>query len=225
MKRLLFATVVGLFALVVASAASAGSVTTFGTLAGATFGGSGIPNDNVAITTITVGSDVLTLGLTATGRYDNPQLGDNNAGTFYAKPGVVGGLATWNFDFYADIKGAGSYTFKLLYDFDPAAGTLEASLGVITFPGTGSTFVAQDSWNLAMPFLGHTVSGLTAPLGSFNPNANGEYTFLLQAYDSTGTTLLGQSAILVNVPDGGATLTLLGCALVGLGALRRKFRG
>lgn len=27
------------------------------------------------------------------------------------------------------------------------------------------------------------------------------------------------------VPDGGATLTLLGCALVGLGALRRKFRG
>ena len=28
----------------------------------------------------------------------------------------------------------------------------------------------------------------------------------------------------VTVPDGGMTLTLLGCALVGLGALRRKFR-
>ncbi len=26
-----------------------------------------------------------------------------------------------------------------------------------------------------------------------------------------------------SVPDGGATLALLGCALVGLGALRRKF--
>jgi hypothetical protein len=29
--------------------------------------------------------------------------------------------------------------------------------------------------------------------------------------------------LLVMVPDGGATLTLLGCALLGLGALRRKF--
>jgi hypothetical protein len=28
-----------------------------------------------------------------------------------------------------------------------------------------------------------------------------------------------------SVPDGGATLMLLGSALVGLGALRRKFRG
>jgi hypothetical protein len=41
------------------------------------------------------------------------------------------------------------------------------------------------------------------------------------AYPASGST--GQD--LLTLPDGGATLTLLGCALLGLGALRRKLRG
>ena len=60
----------------------------FGTLSGATFGGSGIPNNAVAISTYTDDSgNVVTLGLTATPRYSAPAVGNDNAGTFYAMPG------------------------------------------------------------------------------------------------------------------------------------------
>ena len=38
-------------------------------------------------------------------------------------------------------------------------------------------------------------------------------------------TLLGRDPGTFQVPDGGATLSLLGCALLGLGALRRRFNG
>jgi hypothetical protein len=42
--------------------------------------------------------------------------------------------------------------------------------------------------------------------------------------NTSGTTFTVTEIELNTVPDGGATLALLGCALVGLGALRRKFR-
>ena len=49
----------------------------------------------------------------------------------------------------------------------------------------------------------------------------GTYTLALPETGSVS----GQATFNIRpVPDGGATLTLLGCALVGLGALRRKFR-
>ncbi len=47
---------------------------TFGTLSGATFGGTGIPNNAVAITRITSGGYNITLGLTAHGRFFNPPI-------------------------------------------------------------------------------------------------------------------------------------------------------
>lgn len=43
--------------------------------------------------------------------------------------------------------------------------------------------------------------------------------------NTSGTTFTVTEIELNTVPDGGATLALLGCALVGLGALRRRFRG
>lgn len=62
---------------------------TFGDLAGAEFGGDGIPNDAVAISTFTAqNGDMLTLGLTATGRFANPPVGNDGAGTFTADPGA-----------------------------------------------------------------------------------------------------------------------------------------
>jgi hypothetical protein len=70
----------------------------------------------------------------------------------------------------------------------------------------------------------------TLVLGEFgtweNARADGGWNYGVYALNLTetvnGNTVYRQSQ-LIYVPDGGATLALLGCALVGLGALRRKF--
>ena len=113
-----------LTAILAAAPATAAPVTpvftSFGALAAATFGGSGIPNDAVAITQIVDGDNVITLGLTAHQRYFNPPLVNDGAGTFaagpgsnFGDPGNPGGPgpgtalgATWNFAFYVDIGAA-----------------------------------------------------------------------------------------------------------------------
>src|SRR5690606_11157788 len=107
--------------------ASSGAIaaTTFGTLSGATFGGKGIPNDSVTITTIVDGGLTITLGLTATPRFSNPAvsttgLDSNNVGIYYA---VAGGdidhgkpnYAKWNVSFEAQGLTA-NYSISLLYD-------------------------------------------------------------------------------------------------------------
>ncbi len=58
----------------------------FGPLPAATYGGTGIPNDPSAITTIVDGSNTITLGLTATPRYYNPAIKNDGAGTFSVLP-------------------------------------------------------------------------------------------------------------------------------------------
>jgi len=116
----------------------------FGALAEATWGGSGIPNDAVAITEIDIFSDItsgagqiesgesrprqigtITLGLSSHGRYDNVDEGNNGAGTFYASTGsntppssnLPG--ATWNFNFYINFTPAPrTLTPTGLNDFD-----------------------------------------------------------------------------------------------------------
>lgn len=188
--------------------------TSFGSLPAATFGGSGIPNDDVQIANI----GNLTLGLTATPRYANPAVTNNGNGTFYANAGddTANGqpaYAQWNFDFYVNGLADGQ-SVKLFYDNNGSGGNDVTSF--FALPNY------QDSWNLGMGFL----SG-----GIFDPNANGEYGFALVAYANTeaGAVELGRSAILVNVsdgstvPDGGSTILLLGSVLAGLAVLRRRF--
>ena len=225
--------ILGLGMTVAAAALQAGPIvptyTTFGTLSGATFGGSGIPNDAVAITTI----GNVTLGLTAHQRYSNPAVGNNGAGDFYAVNGPdlyssppQPTYARWNFAFYVENAGSTWYTLDLLYDFDPGAGTDEGDHGILStlLPGH---FTSEDSWNLGMGFLGTAASGtgwsLTPPTYSgFDPNATGEYTFALILRDPSGAEI-GRSAIRVNVvPDAGATVTLLGLGLAGLSLARRR---
>jgi hypothetical protein len=211
--------------------------TTFGPLSGATFGGTGIPNHAVAITTI---GDV-TLGLTAHARYSNPPVSNNGLGVFtavaggdiYTVPNTQPTWARWNFGWYASSSGSGNYLLELRYDFDPGFGTVESLLGKILIPlgppplGLGT--LLENSWNLGMTFLGTSTPPWVTPPPyplpsnpSFDPNVSGEYSFALILRDLSGKEL-GRAAILVNaVPDGGATLGLLGVGLLGLVALARR---
>ena len=177
-----------------ASASLTPSFDSFGPLAGATFGGSGIPNAAVAMVALSndVGSPV-TLGLTATQRYTNPALTNDGAGRFFAHAGVdsttasgiTGQLAQWNFGFYvggSSSAALASFTYKLLFDVDAGAGE---DFRTVTLTGA-----AQDSWNLGFnsfeSFFGYT----------FNPNSAGEYSFKLQAFTRTGF-MAGETSIVV----------------------------
>ncbi|MCS6976914.1 MAG: hypothetical protein NZM31_07905 [Gemmatales bacterium] len=220
---------------------------TFGTLSGATFGGTGIPNNAVAITRITSGGYNITLGLTAHGRFFNPPLTNDGAGTFFASPGANFGNpspppnpsailgATWNFAFYVGLAmNSQPARFELLYDFDPGYFTDETDHGRIVgniplLPGS----VLQDSYNnmfsfLSTPSIGPLFS-VFPPSVPFDPNANGSYTFALRAYDTSGN-LLGQSAIRVNVgdvviPEPATVLTFaVGTTVVGLSVRRLRRR-
>lgn len=202
--------------------------TTFGPLPAATFGGTGIPNTAVETTTISDGVNSVTLGLTATPRFSNPAVGNDGAGTFFANPGIVSGTAEWNFDFYVNNTG-GSFandTFELLYDFTPGVNTPVSELGTINL-GTiaGPSFtggVSQDSENLSFSFLTTGVSGVvTPPTGgstTFDANAQGQYTFILEDINAAGA-VNGSSEINVDIataPDVASSALLL---LLGMGGL------
>jgi hypothetical protein len=195
---------------------------TFGALPVATFGGSGIPNTDVAITTLNPTAGTVTLGLTATPRFANPALGNDGVGRFFAQQGVdatsagsiAAQLAQWNFGFYVggDAAALAQYTFQLLFDVDASSG--ESFLAV---PLAGA---AQDSWNLGFDSF-EAAGGY-----SFNPNTAGEYSFKLNAFDSAGA-LADSSFIVVqvgNVPEP-TTIVLVGLALAGMTVALRSRKG
>ncbi|MEO0679331.1 MAG: hypothetical protein AAF192_02835 [Pseudomonadota bacterium] len=160
MKRPIQAMAAAAASVLIAGAAHATSFSPtsefFEELTGATFGGSGIPNDPAAFSTFAavdasgvVTGDVLTLGLIATQRYSNPELTNDGAGTYTAGRGSnFGGAgesslegALWNLGFYASVEGSGGgvlsdFDLSLRYDFDPGADTPAADLGSISINGS-----------------------------------------------------------------------------------------
>ena len=207
----------------------------FGPLPQATYGGSGIPNNPSAITF----REGFVLGLTAHQRFSGPNLGNDGAGTFFANPGTTAsptGLqgSTWNVGYYIKVDqesiADSGLSFKLLYDFDAGAYTDEAQLGVLNLSnvfliggGGSAADTKQDSQNLLFGYLAEPSFIVTPPAGTFNPNANGQYSFALVAYNGQGDEL-GRSSINVqvgNVPEPGV-FALLGLGAAGLAAARRR---
>jgi hypothetical protein len=192
-------------------------------ISGATYGGTGNPND-AEVTTLTSGNETITLGLQAQQRYFNPALANDNAGTFSATTGANYGNpanpsdttysttlgATWNFDFYINVAGGsfGGATFDLLIANGGTIYTFDLNTAYST---TSATTTLQDSENLDF-------ASIATAIGGFNPNASGVYGFELEELNSD-KTVIASTAINVDVnavPDVTSTALLLG---LGLGAL------
>lgn len=218
--------------------------TTFGQLAGVTFGGSGIPNSPAAVTTWTNATgQVLTMGLIATPRFTGV-VTNNGAGTYSSVAGVspfgatinqaaspTDPYAVWNFSSYIGGAAASGLEFKLFYDFDPTIGNDINTHGSVAFSGATAVGARPNGSSSNLGFDSLATSGsafgftTVAPSGSFNPNAGGQYSFALVAYnrgDAGSLTEVARSAILVSVVPEPGTFALAGLALLGLFAARRR---
>ncbi len=166
--------------------------TSWGSLPGATFGGTGIPNTSVAKTDVFInGSTTVTLALTAHQRYSNPVVTDNGAGDYYAGTGSNCGIATdpvgcpsatqgalWNVGYYISVSGTdpnfndfGDFSFTVYYDFDPGTGTAFGSLGTININNAliansispSGVTLWQGSENMMFSYLATPVPSVISP--------------------------------------------------------------
>jgi len=229
--------------LLTSTAAAVPNFDYFGPLTEATFGGTGIPNTEVAVASQFVDGDVeVTVAMSATQRFSNPALTNDGAGTYIAGNGSnFGGAgqsafegALWNFNYFIRVEGfngatpiLADYQFNLFYDFDPGTDTPISSLGVIDLTAsilvgaTPAATLVEDSQNLLFGFLATDIPGfLTAPGGTFNPNAVGEYNFGIQVTRAGWT--VNSVAMDVQVVPEPATALLFGLGLAGLSAGRRR---
>ncbi len=232
-----------LFVMVANNASASPLYDTFGPLPQATFGGTGIPNTEVAISSqFSNGTSLITVAMSATQRYGNPALTNDGAGTYFAgagsntgpgSPPGTGVGALWNFNFYINIDSTtetlADYDIQIFYDFDPAFDNGPAGLGTINLtnailggPNPLTTTLVEDSQNLMFNFLAAGIPFVVAPpaFGPFDPNALGEYNFGIQVSQAGwGVENVRMDVQVVPVP---AAVWLFGSALGLLGWMRRK---
>lgn len=180
--------------------------------------------------------------------------GDGTYSHAAGSPAAAPTRARWNFDWSAnsDINNdtatgqkLSAFTWRLGMDTDASATAVYAVIDLLSLPfdhsfgnnGTaqsagaeGNSFalattnnLMQNSWNL--DFFDN---GVLFP-GVFNPAANGEYSFFLEASNQAGA-VLARTDITVIVGDGAAqipepgSLALVGLGLLGAFAARRRMR-
>ncbi len=111
-------------------------------------------------------------------------------------------------------------SFPSLYQFNPSApATPLWTVGGFTFDLTSSTVMLQNSKFLVIEGIGIlTGNGFDATVGrwAFTSQQSDGSNRVSFSFSSNNAAVPGQ------VPDGGTTVALLGAALVGVAALRRK---
>jgi hypothetical protein len=113
---------------------------------------------------------------------------------------------------------AAAITFSAPWVFNPSTPTPGLwSVGGFTFDLLSSTIVTQNS-----NFL--NISGTGIVSGNGLDATAMEWSFSTQNANGRPKTIFSFSADGVSVPDGGSAVALLGIALTGIEALRRKLR-
>lgn len=134
---------------------------------------------------------------------------------YYAQSGLYApdskNYANWSFDFVYDLSACSGCKVFLGIDIDPSAGVNYVDIDLLSL---GAPAVYAESWNLEMGFL---TTGLPY---NFNPFAASSTDFRLSLMGATGAPLASVD-ITVNVPEP-ASLALVGVALAGLAAMRRR---
>ncbi|MBZ6377040.1 hypothetical protein B5C34_06940 [Pacificimonas flava] len=210
--------------------------TEFGELPGATFGGSGISNDKVAITRETIGGEDVTLGLTVTPRGPGSSVFVDDPGVFQVGKGTaVGGASNtlgtlWQLGLYVDIGtlDLNVYDVILSYDVDPDFN----NPGFLTLDDFIVGGVFEDTQHLLLESL-YSFDNFptvippfaTDPfdpdgIADFDPWATGTYDFVLSVEGAQSAAV----AVEANVVPAPAAFGLLGLGLLGLGAVRRRRR-
>lgn len=231
-------------ALLGALAQSAFSLTFDGNTAAGVYYGSGNANGGWTIDN----SNGIELGLRTHQRYPNPANTFNSGGdgtySWNDQNGYNGAenRSSWNYDFSIDVSSTtlalSNFIFQLWIDSDAGAGQIwnvinpmlipdNARPGVPYGPTDTSSAYAQNSENVRWPFVG---------IPGYDNTIAGTYDFALIAKDNTGD-VLAKTYMRVNVnggtasgsfngqvPDSGTSVGLLGLALAGVLALRRKFQ-